>query len=245
VGLGRYLVKVTGAAALINFGLNFAVARWHYGPMARVPVDGKGGLGDDTVINAFLICAITFWVLFPAARREARSGRVRGGGSDGKLLGWVARHAGSAGAIVGVAGVVLLAIPSLALLKGLGYTSLAGAQVAWPKGLFATAVAVVAALGTALAGIAREADISDDARWCRDPAATTGVAWPLDYVDKGSLALTSGAHGCSCTPTWQLLVRGALDPADVKRALADTIARYPSLATRVQALDGVPPEARR
>jgi hypothetical protein len=67
----------------------------------------------------------------------------------------------------------------------------------------------------------------------------------MDYIDKGSLALTSRAHGSSGTPTWQLLVRGALDPGHVRQALADTIARYPSLATRVQSLDGAPPEAAR
>ncbi|MGZ3426255.1 MAG: hypothetical protein ACXVCV_06375, partial [Polyangia bacterium] len=68
---------------------------------------------------------------------------------------------------------------------------------------------------------------------------------PCDYVDKGGLAGTDGARGCSGTPTWQLLVRGALDPAHVRTALADVVARYPSLATRIQALDGERLRARR
>jgi hypothetical protein len=38
-------------------------------------------------------------------------------------------------------------------------------------------------------------------------------------------------------------VHGAIDPDDVKTALADLVVRYPSLATKVQALDGVPPVA--
>ncbi len=66
------------------------------------------------------------------------------------------------------------------------------------------------------------------------------VRYPCDYVDKGGLAVTDGARGCSGTPTWQLLVAGALDPAHVRCALADVATRYPSLRTKVQALDGAP-----
>jgi hypothetical protein len=76
-------------------------------------------------------------------------------------------------------------------------------------------------------------------------AARAPLRYPCDYVDKGGLAVTDNARGCSGTPTWQLLVRGALDAAHVRSALADTVTRYPSLATRVQALDGAPLDARR
>jgi hypothetical protein len=71
------------------------------------------------------------------------------------------------------------------------------------------------------------------------------VRYPCDYVDKGGLAVTDGARGCSGTPTWQLRVRGALDPAHVRVALADVAARYPSLATKIHALDREPLGARR
>ena len=71
--------------------------------------------------------------------------------------------------------------------------------------------------------------------------ARAPVRYPCDYIDKGGLAVTDGARGCSGTPTWQLVVRGALDPAHVRTALADVVARYPSLrCTRIHALDGEP-----
>ena len=67
------------------------------------------------------------------------------------------------------------------------------------------------------------------------------TTYPCDYIDKGGLAVTDNARGCSGTPTWQLVVRGALDPAHVRSALADTVARYPSLRCRVQAIDHADP----
>jgi hypothetical protein len=72
----------------------------------------------------------------------------------------------------------------------------------------------------------------------------TQPGWPCDYIDKGGLAVTDRAHGCSGTPTWQLVVEGALDPAHVRTALADVVTRYPALKTKVQALDGPPARAR-
>ena len=41
--------------------------------------------------------------------------------------------------------------------------------------------------------------------------ARAPIVYPFDYIDKGGLAVTDNARGCSGTPTWQLVVRGALD----------------------------------
>ncbi len=71
--------------------------------------------------------------------------------------------------------------------------------------------------------------------------ARTPITYPCDYIDKGGLAVTDNARGCSGTPTWQLVVRGALDPAHVRTALADVATRYPSLRCRVRALDDADP----
>ena len=79
---------------------------------------------------------------------------------------------------------------------------------------------------------------------CRARAVTDALVaraplvYPCDYIDKGGLAVTDNARGCSGTPTWQLVVRGALDPAHVRAALADVVTRYPPLRCRVQPLDG-------
>jgi hypothetical protein len=71
--------------------------------------------------------------------------------------------------------------------------------------------------------------------------ARAPITYPCDYIDKGGLAVTDNARGCSGTPTWQLIVRGALDPAHVRSALADVATRYPSLRCRVRALDDADP----
>jgi hypothetical protein len=71
------------------------------------------------------------------------------------------------------------------------------------------------------------------------------IAYPCDYIDKGGLAVSDNARGCSGTPTWQLVVAGALDPAHVRAALADVATRFPSLRCKVRALDAADPLAAR
>ena len=61
------------------------------------------------------------------------------------------------------------------------------------------------------------------------------IRYPCDFIDKGTLALTDNARGCSVTPTWQLVVEGALDPAHVRAALADVAARFPTLRCKMRA----------
>src|SRR6185312_445380 len=62
---------------------------------------------------------------------------------------------------------------------------------------------------------------------------------------KGGLAVSDNARGCSGTPTWQLVVAGALEPAHVRTALADVATRFPSLRCKVRALDAADPLAAR
>jgi hypothetical protein len=146
----------------------------------------------------------------------------------------------------GLTSMLLLGPPALALLVAAGVTELtAGPLLTFNIG-FAGAAGVVTAVVATLMGVAPERDVSDDPRWCRDPAAPVGGAvYPCEPIDKGCLLATDRARGCSNTPTWQLVVRGALDPAHVRSALADVVARYPSLTTKIQSLDGAPPGARR
>jgi hypothetical protein len=109
------------------------------------------------------------------------------------------------------------------------------------KAAFAAVAGVVTSVVASLVAIGAEKPVdSSDPRWCRDPARPTGGAvYPFDHFDKGALAVTDNARGCSCTPTWQLIVEGNLDPAHVRQALSDLVLRYPVLATKVQSLDGV------
>lgn len=63
------------------------------------------------------------------------------------------------------------------------------------------------------------------------------IRYSCDFIDKGALALTDNARGCSVTPTWQLVVDGTLEPAHVRAALADVSARFPSVRCKMRALD--------
>lgn len=73
------------------------------------------------------------------------------------------------------------------------------------------------------------------------------IRYPCDFIDKGALALTDNARGSSVTPTWQLVVKGALEPAHVRAALADVAVRFPSLRCKIHAIGrpAAPRSARR
>ncbi|MDB4968155.1 MAG: non-ribosomal peptide synthetase, partial [Myxococcales bacterium] len=103
--------------------------------------------------------------------------------------------------------------------------------------------ALLASVVTGLIVVQRVGAARRMRRWPAPPLL--GPSWPCDYIDKGGLAITDAARGCSGTPTWLLVVRGALDAEHVRRALADVVTRYPSLATKVQPLDGPPLAATR
>lgn len=241
----RYLGKLALAAAVVNAAINAAAARLVY-HVASVPLAGPSSIAGDTVVNAFLVGLFTALLVPPGARREARGGRLRGGGGTAAWATWPRRHPLGFAVAVALACAVVAGGGTVAALAAAGVRALPLDRFVVFKAAFAGVLGVAAALGCALAAAAPEADATADPRWCRDPERDPGgPTWPCDYIDKGGLAVTDAARGCSGTPTWQLVVAGALDPAHVRAALADTVARYPSLATRVQALDGAPPGARR
>ena len=243
----RYLlVKVLPLALLVNVVLNFVVGRILYPAGHAVPLVGAHGIATDTLVGAFLLGLFTLLLGAPVARHEARAGRVRGGGSGRRWLGWLARHPLGGALGFGVASSLVLGVPVLAALAALGVHALERDLFVGFKAAFAGAAGVITAVAAARLAVAPEPDVSHDPRWCRDPALPVGGAvYPCDYIDKGGLAVTDRARGCSGTPTWQLMVAGALDAATVRRALADVMTRYPSLTTRVQSLDAVPRLARR
>lgn len=239
--VGRYLLwQVVPFAALVNVGINAIAGRALYPPGHAVPLFGATSIAGDTLVGGFLIGLFTFLGAVPSGRREARSGRVRGGGRSAAWLGWTGRHP-FLGALVFAAVTTALDGLVVAALDMLGIRALEREAFVSFKVAFAGVLGVVAAVVATLLGIAKEPDVSLDPRWCRDPSRPTGGAvCPLDYIDKGALAVTDRERGTSGTPTWQLVVRGALDPAHVGTALGHVVTRYPSLATKVQSLDAVP-----
>jgi hypothetical protein len=239
--LGRYLLAGGALAIVVNVAINAAVGHALYAHLAAIPLTGDPSIAGDTIVGAFLIAFFTLAIVAPATRREVRSGRVRGGGKRA-LPGWIARRpllAAIAGGLVsaGVIGggaVAIIAALGAAPMTAQGFLAFKIAFAGAWGGLAAVLVAVLAAAG--------EPEPAADDRWSRDEVA---LGYPCDYIDKGGLAVTSARHGCSGTPTWQLVVSGVPDPAAVRAALGDLLVRYPSLATRVQSLDAIPEYARR
>jgi hypothetical protein len=206
---------------------------------------GPTSIIGDTLVGAFLIGFFTWLVMVPAARLEARAGRIRGLGRNARAFAWPRRHPLVSAIAFGLASVLLLAAPTLfALAKG-GVAAMSQGGFVLFKSAFSGVAGVLTALVAALVAIAPEPDVSDDPRWCRDLSAASGPSWPCDYIDKGGLAVTSRSRGCSGTPTWQLSVTGALAPDEVRRALADLVTRYPQLTTKIRSLEGVPELATR
>lgn len=240
--LGRTLVIGGVLAVLVNVAINAAVGQALYGKLATIGLTGNPSITGDTVIGAFLIGFFTLVIVAPATRREVRSGRVRGGRKV-VLPRWFARRPVIAAIAGGLVSALVAGGGAVAIVAALGAAPMASHAFIVFKIAFAGAWGGLAAVLVAALAAAGEPEPTDDDRWCRD-ATPPAVAYPFDYIDKGGLAVTSARHGCSGTPTWQLVVTGIPDPAAVRAALGDLLARYPVLATRVQSLDAIPQYAR-
>lgn len=239
--LARYLVVGGVLAVAVNVAINAAVGHALYGHVAAVPLSGDSSIAGDTIVGAFLIAFFTLVIVAPATRREIRSGRVRGGGKLA-LPGWFARRPLVAAVAGGLVSAVLVGGGAVAIIAAIGAAPMSSHAFLVFKIAFAGAWGGLAAVLVAALAASGEPEPADDDRWGRAPVA---FSYPFDYIDKGGLAVTSARHGCSGTPTWQLVVTGVPDPAAVRAALGDLLVRYPSLATRVQSLDAIPEYARR
>jgi hypothetical protein len=238
-----FLLRVILPAALLNAVINGILGAAVFPAGHDVALLGIRSVGADTLVGSFLMGFLTFIGVAPPARMEARSGRVRGFGGRGSWLAWPTKHPLLSAAGLGVLWVALFGVPAMKELLADGALTMPRGEFLAFKVEYATVFGVLAAIVSALIGLAPEVRVPDDLRWCPDPSARVeGPVYAFDSTDK--MALAAGlARGCSGAPTWDLHVRGALDPAHVRRALVDLVTRYPSLATKVQSLDGVPPVA--
>jgi len=242
--LARYLLINGILALLVNVGINAVVGNAVYGHARAVPLTGDSSIAGDTIVGAFLIAFFTLLIVAPTARREVRSGRVVGGGKV-RLPAWFERRPFVTAVFGGIVSAALIGGATVAVVAARGITTMSvGGFLAFKVG-FAGAWGSLSAVLVAALAIAGEPEPADDDRWCRDKAAPPAGSYPFDYVDKGGLAVSSARHGCSGTPTWQLVVTGVPDPAAVRAALGDLLVRYPTLATRVQSLDAIPEYAKR
>ena len=239
--LARYLLAGGVVAVAVNVAINAAVGHALYAHLATIALTGDPSIAGDTIVGAFLIAFFTLVIVAPATRREIRSGRVRGGGKLA-LPGWFARRPVIAAVAGGLVSAAVVGGGAVAIIAAAGVAPMSSHTFLGFKIAFAGAWGGLAAVLVAALAAAGEPEPPDDARWGRGPVA---FSYPFDYIDKGGLAVTSAHHGCSGTPTWQLVVTGVPDPAAVRAALGDLLVRYPALATRVQSLDAIPEYARR
>jgi hypothetical protein len=242
--LARYLITGGVVAVIVNVVINAVVGNAIYAKLATLPLTGDSSIAGDTIVGAFFIGFFTLLIVAPTTRREIRSGRVRGGGTLA-LPGWFARRPVVTAIAGGLVSAALVGGGTVAVIAASGAAPMSSHAFLAFKIAFAGAWGGLAAVLVAAVAAAGEPAPPDDARWCRDPTAPVAVSYPFDYIDKGGLAVTSERHGCSGTPTWQLVVTGVPDPAAVRAALGDLLVRYPALATRVQSLDAIPEYARR
>ena len=244
--VARYLlVKVLIPAAVLNVVINALIGAAAFPAGREVPLLGVVSACGDTLVSSFFIGLFTMLGIAAAAGVEARAGRVRGFGSRRRWVAWCREHVVWSGVVLGVLLVLLCGLPTTSWLQTRWAASMPRDLFIAFKSGYAGVFGTLAALVCALLGIAREAPVESDSRWCLDPGAGPGPTYPFDFTDKAALAVTRRERGTTGTPTWDLHARGAIDPEHVRQALADLAARYPSIATKVQALDGVPPAARK
>jgi hypothetical protein len=209
----------------------------------EVPLDGPLGAREGTMVASFAVGFLTLLVVAPFARLEARAGRVRGLGVEGGWLAWSAVNVVVSATLLGAAW-LLLSFPATSALESRWPAAMPRNAFVLFEAAFAGVCGVLAAFVAALRGISAEKVVEGDPRWCRSTAPPAYLTYPCDYMDKSSLAIANRERGSTATPMWDLRVRGAVDPEHVKRALADAAIRYPSITTKIQSLDGVPPAAR-
>ena len=239
----RYLLAGGFLALLVNLAINAGAGVAIYGDLAAVPLTGDHGIAGDTIVGAFLIAFFTLVIVAPATRREVRAGHIVGGRRF-RVPGWFAKRPVVAAIAGGVVSAAVIGGGAVAIVAALGVAPMSLHDFLAFKIAFAGIWGSLAAVLVGALAIAGEPEVPDDDRWCRD-ATVPALAYPFDYVDKGGVAVTSKVRGCSGTPTWQLVLRGVPDPAAVRAAFGDLFVRYPSLTTRVQALDAIPEYAKR
>ena len=128
-------------AALVNFVINFALARLAYHARPSLPLFGATSIAADTLATALVLPLLTALIVTPL---------VRLGVARGKLpplapppAGWRPRSMGARGLLLAAASLVLVAAPFVLALALAGATRLPLGAFAWLKGGFAALLAAL------------------------------------------------------------------------------------------------------
>lgn len=154
------LLRVGLSAAAFNLALGGLVGWWFYRYATLVPIAGSSGAVTDTLISAFLIGFVAWWIVAPGVDRQVREGVLPARlDPPASALGRFARLRPSLRALAcGVAGLFVLGVPaSLALTAAAPETLSLPAFLGWKAGF----AAVAGALATL--AIVRAAQTADPA----------------------------------------------------------------------------------
>ena len=147
----RLLVIDNGVvSAIFNFLLNGAIAWALFRTVAHVPLWGEQSVANDTLATAFLLPFLTCLIVSRLVARQVAKGHVPPlHGVDLPLIRGSRLSPLSRAMLLGVAGVVLAALPLVAVLHASGFSGFA----LWPFiGFKATFGALLAAAVTPLIG---------------------------------------------------------------------------------------------
>jgi hypothetical protein len=131
----------------LNFVLNGAIAYAIFRNAESVPFFGQSSIVGDTLITSFLLPFLTCLIVTGLIAKQVAAGKVLALASapHGRLGGFFATRGKAArGALLGVAAVVLLALPMLFVLSAFGVDALTRDSFLWFKAGYAGAIAALA-----------------------------------------------------------------------------------------------------
>jgi hypothetical protein len=147
----RFLIvdEIVGSI-LINFPLNAGIAWALFRSKASVPLWGTSSIAADTIVTAFVLTVATALLATRHARAQVIAGKLAPVPiSEIRSSAWLQRSAFMRGTILGLAAIVLAAMPVIGALAIAGPHELSFGGFIWFKATFA---AVLGAFVTPLVG---------------------------------------------------------------------------------------------
>ena len=128
-------------AAIVNFAINFALARLAYRALPSLPLYGRTSIAADTIATAIVLPLLTALLVTPLVRLGVARGKLppleRPPGA------WRPRSLVARGVVLAAASLLLVAAPFVLALALVGPTRLPTASFVWLKGGFAAALAAL------------------------------------------------------------------------------------------------------
>lgn len=139
----RFLWIDQGVGAVIfNFAFNAGIAWLSVRSLAAMPLWGSQSIAADTVATAFLLPLFTALIVTRIVRHQVTSTRLSPLPAGAPLASpWVDRSPLRRGTLVGLASILLAAVPVVAVLVALGVTDFDRSGFIWFKASFAALLA--------------------------------------------------------------------------------------------------------